>query len=261
MKAKHLFTIALLQLAMLTTAQDSDKAKPTGYVSINGGSSSPLGEFSDVYIGGASTGSNFNVAYGIPFLFKNHMGLATNFSTCAYGASDQPFIEQQINLLESIGYQYGTDFTFKSRSGDVSYSQYRILIGMYSTIPLKKRLSIDSRILFGVNFVDRPDFVIYLNDTRDNYTATYKQYSTNTTAFAFDLGIGVRYNLGKKQRLCITVNFDYVGSTANFYVKSKSIYKTSDNSLDDSEIKTVTQSYSVSSFNTTVGFGYVFGNK
>ena len=260
MKAKHLFTIALLQLAMLTTAQDSDKAKPTGYVSINGGSSVPLGEYSDVYIGGASTGSNFNVAYSIPFLFKNHMGLATNFSTCSYGASDQPFIEQQRSLLESVGYQYGTDFTFKSRSGDVSYTQYRILIGMYSTIPLKKRLSIDSRILFGVNFVDRPAFVIYFDDKADNYTATYKQYSTNSTAFAYDLGIGVRYNLGKKQRLCITVNFDYVGSTASFDVKSKAIYK-DNNGLSDEGMKTVTQSYSVSSFNTTVGFGYVFGNK
>ena len=256
---KTLLIILSLMAGSVSNAQDTDK-KPTGSVSLNGGVSIPLGDFANVNIGGASSGYNFHMNYSAP-LFKSHFGLTTIISTSGYAMTDEPFKAQQRSLLEPLGYVEGFHYDLKSNNIG-TYSENRVLLGLYTTIPFTKRLSLDSRILFGIIFIDRPEVKIDFDDYYDNYYVSYTQSASSSTVLAYNFGFGLRYNLGKKQKLCMILGLDYVGSSsADFVINCKSLYADSPTSIVDNGQNTITQSYSISSFNTTFGIGYVFGKK
>jgi hypothetical protein len=172
-----------------------------------------------------------------------------------YEMSATPFLSEQKSILTSFGYKEGKDYDFKTISYG-SYSLTNIMSGLYTTIPMKK-LSIDARILLGFNFTNRPettiDFSFY------SYNETYYERASSGSSFAYDFGFGLRYNLGKKQKLCLMLSFDYVGSNGDFSFNSKRLYLDAAGSFDDVDIQKIHASYSVSTWNTTFGIGYLFG--
>lgn len=175
--------------------------------------------------------------------------------------STMPFISEQKRQINSLGfgYQDGVDYRFKTISYG-SYTQTNVLTGLYTTIPLK-RLSIDARILGGFNFTNRPESIIDLDFNAIGYTERYYENASSSSSFAYNLGFGVRYNMGKKQKLCLMLSFDFIGAYGDFYFNSKRIYSDGAGGIDDVEIQKMHTSYSVSTWNTTIGIGFVFGNK
>lgn len=258
MKTKILLASVLFFLINTSKAQDSEKAKPTGYISINGGLGAPLGDFSNLYIGGASSGGAFSLNFSTP-LFKSHFGLTTKIDIASYLMASQPFIAQQESLLEPSGQVSGTHYDFIATTSG-SYFQTNTLVGLYITIPIK-RFSFDARMLVGLNSTSRPSVGIDFNDYYYGYYTSYYENSSTSSSFAYDFGFGARLNLGKRQKLCLMLSFDFVGANGSFVFSSKRLYIDEAGNIDDSNIQTITKTYDVSTFNTTFGIGYVFGKK
>lgn len=254
MKTKFFYTIiAIVFFCTVAISQDKEKSLPSGYITVNFGSSIPLGDYSNKYVGSAISGTNMHLNFSMP-IKKHNLGITSKvgFNTCQM--SSIPFIEQQKSIINSAGYTEGVDYDFLSRStGD--YTQTNFLTGLFATFPVK-RISIDSRVLFGCNITTRPETTIDFYDYADNYYPVYTQKSSTSTSFSYNLGFSLRANLGKKQRLCFAVNMDYIGAKGNFDVESNGLY-TDGVYIDDGK-HFEKHSYSVSTFEVTVGLGYVF---
>ncbi len=259
MKKLSILTALIIFSSVILNAQEAtEKQKPSGYISLNVGLSSPLGDYASYDIGGASSGAGLTFNMSAP-IKKSHLGIATNISIASYGMDDSPFIAQQVAVMNSCDIPSNT-YRFKSKTSYANYSQFRAMTGLYATIPLGKRFNFDSRILFGINAVSRPYLAIDLDFYGINYYEKYYQDETSAVALAYNFGFGVRYNLGKKQRLCLMLSFDYTGGNASFEINSYSLYKDKDGYLNDGK-NTINQSYSVATYNSMIGFGYVFGKK
>mgnify|MGYP001573957327 CR=1 FL=1 len=251
-----LSSFVLLSFTTLVSGQDSEKAQATGYTSLNFGLGIPLGDFSNEYVGSASTGGSFSVNFSTP-LFKSNLGLTTKIDMGVYEMSTTPFISEQKSLMNSLGYKDKLDYTFKT-IGYGSYSQTNTLIGLYATMPIKK-FCIDARILGGFNFTNRPESTIYFDFISWSYNETYYEKASSSSSFAYDFGLSARYNMGKRQKLCLMVSIDFVGAYGNFYFNSKRLYYDSLGFIDDAQIQKKHVAHSVSTYNMTFGVGYVFG--
>lgn len=255
---KILLLTILLHLTITTNAQDTEKTQATGYTSLNFGLGIPLGDFSDEYVGSASTGGSFSVNFSTP-LFKSNLGITSKIDMGVYEMSTTPFISEQKSLMNSLGYQDKVDYTFKTISYG-SYSQTNTLIGLYATMPIKK-FCIDARILGGFNFTNRPESTIYFDFIAGSYNETYYEKASSSSSFAYDFGVSARYNMGKRQKLCLMISIDFVGAYGNFYFNSKRLYDDGFGSIDDTQIQKKHVAHSVSTYNMTFGVGYVFGKK
>lgn len=258
MKTKSLLTLVVFLFTQLVNAQNAEKAKPTGYISVNGGVGIPLGDFSNEYLGGALSGGSFHLNYSVP-IFKSNLGITTKIDMGAYEMSTSPFISEQKNIINSLGYKDKVDYNFKTVSYG-SYFQTNIMTGLYATLPIKK-FCIDARILGGFNSTNRPSSEINFDFFAIGYEETYYEKATTSSSFAYDFGISVRYNMGKKQKICLIVSADLIGANGKFEYDSKRLYYDSAGDVDDVDIQKKKVSHSVSTYNITFGIGYVFGKK
>jgi len=254
---KLIFLLAIASSLTMFSQTTDEKQSPSGYIVINLGMANPLGDFSDLKVGGASSGFNLNLSNNF-VIKKSHFGVATKIDYSSYTMAVSPFLNQQQNRAGVTNFSSDTTSVGNIQGG--SYTQASFLFGLYTTIPIKKRLSIDSRILVGFCSTSRPLVKFDITDLNTGNSQTFAEGSGSSNGFSYDFGFGLRYNMGKRHRICLALGVDYMGSNATFEVNSVSFYADNNNVMQYGNNKE-TISYSVASFNANLGIGFVFGQK
>jgi hypothetical protein len=245
-----IISIAIIFIAISASAQ-SDKPKPKGFLALNAGLGLPIGNFAGTDFnkndqGFAILGVNFHLANGIP-LFNSHFGIATKIDFGINPVDDVALRLAFRNSINNPSYNY----TAKSLS---NYTYSTTLIGLFITLPTK-RFSFDYRLQAGIMYAKTPtlNFIASNNTLIVNSTL----YETNATAFAFNIGLGVRYSIVPK--LCLLFNIDYLDASPTF--TSKSVTKTSIPGSTDTETSYTTSKQNISLINASFGIGWQFGSK
>ena len=202
-------------------SQDEGQSNPTGYFGISIGFATPVGGFANTFggtntntttssnvnypAGYAQSGLNFNIALAIPVNHSN-LGIALQYSGCS-----NPFdIGSYTNNVAAY------DQSRQYDAGDVTdaYSTSFIMAGLYLTYPIQ-RLSIDFKLMGGVALTYLPE-VAYTGQEYNALTTNYDQYSwdiasSNSSSFAYGLGIDLRY---KFRRASLLLGVDYLATQA-----------------------------------------------
>lgn len=228
------------------------KQYPTGYAVLNAGLAYAIGDFADPNIGGASSGTTYQLSIAVPFV-KSHLGLVGKINYSTYGMTNQPLFAQQSALSEKFGLD--SNLTFTENTGQI-IKQLNFLAGPYATFPIGD-FSIDLRAMCGPTRFYRPALSVDLMDSNNTYLKTATQNANATLSFAYDFGISFRYNLLKSKKLCVLLSFDYGMTKQNFRVYSKSMYEDEIGMLKEGgHIEHIVDP--ISYFDVTGGIGYIW---
>lgn len=181
---------------------------PKLYIGLSGGLSVPMGNFAkanyaDPKSGFAKTGANIGVTG--TYLLTKHFGITALVSYQVYG----------FKSAQNLANGYKDDFAVDSATAQINGINYSInvLVGPYYTSALYHNLYLDVRVLAGITSAHLAGNTIYLEDQTD---ATFGQNQSSATAFAFQLGGALRYNLCKHWGLSLGV--DYFSSKPDFSI-------------------------------------------
>ena len=183
---------------------DDGYAAPSGFLSVNFGFATPEGSFAQSfgsgYGGYAEPGSVFHFSLGIPVAHSN-FGVALMYGN----------YENDYNLNS-----YCNINGFISAPADNTYAEQSIMGGLFFTYPLG-RLSIDARAMIGALLCSLPEQDYYTEDAMLN-EYQYDMQASNSTALAFDAGIGLRFLIIKfgRRPLCAMVNVDYLSANPSY---------------------------------------------
>lgn len=238
----------------ISETKENQRQNPTGYVALNAGLGTGIGNFGDKDIGGALSGYAVQFSTCAPFV-NSYFGLAAKANYGIYTMTNQPFFAQQLDIIK----RFGLDSTVKFNENiSKSFNQKTILAGMFGTLPMlaDERLNMDVRALFGPMLINRPS--LYIDSIGgSNYTKRFRQENSKSISFAYDFGISLRYNLLANRKLCIMLSFDYLSSKVNFEVNSNSRYTDDSDNLQEGK-HTERIKYSYASYDITAGIGYVW---
>lgn len=229
--------------------RDTANNEPSGYFSVNFGFATPEGSFGQgigsQYGGYALGGSNFNFSIGIPI---NH----TNFGIALmYGSYDN---EYDLNTFSNNNY---VSPIYPDQN---DYSEGSIMGGLYVTYPVINRLSVDARLMGGVLLSSLPEQdIAYQDVTGDIYQ--YDIQPSNSTSFAFDAGIGLRFMVAEfgRRKVCIMANVDYIYSSVSYNTEQIEYYTPYANNPTNITYQTnysITGHLPVQLLNITFGIGY-----
>jgi opacity protein-like surface antigen len=207
---KKLCSILLLCCALTAHAQlkrEEFILSSKGLLDIQAGVSVPLLDYGlsklTLPAGYAQTGYTYKI--GVSYDVSAYVGLAFQYQYC-----NNPFNAAQ--LKTDLQAQY-TDRTFNSNR----YNPWELrttMIGVY--YPFKSyRSSIDVRVLAGVCtgiYPENETLVTY--QQAPNNPFNFKEFETSASAFGFQAGIKMRYQLHKNLMLCIAA--DYTQSKIEF---------------------------------------------
>lgn len=228
--------------------RDTANNEPSGYITVNFGFANPQGSFGqeigNQYGGYALPGSDFNFSLGVPV---NHsdFGVALMF-----GSYDNQY---DLNTFSNNNY---VSPVFPDQN---DYSESSILGGLYATYPIG-RLSIDGRLMGGVLLSNLPEQdIIYDDVAGDQYQ--YDLQPSNSTSFAFDAGIGVRFMIAQfnRRKLCVTANLDYLYSSVSYNTEQIEYYTPYANNPTNITYQTnysATGHLPIQLLNITFGIGY-----
>jgi hypothetical protein len=213
-------------------------AQDKGYIAISVGPSFPTGDFASKDMdnesaGFAKTGAIFDLSFG----YK----IGKNFGVSALLRGQSNKVDAQA-IADEMSKQFTSDITGTVRTG--SWGVGGFLVGGYGSFPVAKQLSFDSRLMVGFISATSPDMTINLSSS--DGSGWVKQSSASGTAFAYLAGIGLKYNAAK--RLCVLMNFDYLGAKPEF----EDVETTS--SMGDYGKSTYSQTFG--SINIGFGVGY-----
>lgn len=219
-----------------------ENARPSkldrGYIGISIGASHPIRDFGskDPYNNSAAFAKagpvlNISLAYKLHKYFGVAALLHAQTNTV-----DEP------GKASHFGYSSpGTTETFQSNPWIIG----GLLAGGYGSYPISNKLSFESRIMCGFLSMKLPDFTDKFTNPNTGDVYIIKERSNSTISFAYSLGAGLKYNVGK--RMCILTNVDYMGANATFTDVTRV-------TNDGSSQRTFTQSFG--EFNFTLGAGY-----
>ena len=205
MKTKKVISAMLLIGAVGFANAQSDPGTdgmPTGYFEIGFGLAQPMGSYANAsgsgYGGYALPGSSFNLSFGFPIAHSN-FGIALMYNY-AYNVYD---INSYVNNVQVT--DQNNSYVALQNDG---YSESFILGGLYATIPIQ-RLSFDFRLMGGVAVCGLPesDYGAYATSPVASNNFEWDTYSSTSSAFAFDLGGGIRYRFW---RTSIMAGIDYM---------------------------------------------------
>jgi len=199
---KNLFILMAVVFISVTSVFAQDK----GYIGVSIGPSIPTGDFASKDMNNEAAGfAKTGAIFDITFAYK----LNKNFGVTA-------LLRGQANKLDAKAISNEMYKQLPSEvSSSVSTSSWGVgglLIGGYSTVPVAKQLSFESRLMLGFISATSPDVTINLSGFGE--TAWVKQSSTTSTALAYLAGVGLKYDAGK--RVCVLLNVDYLGSNPKF---------------------------------------------
>lgn len=230
---KNLFILITISLFSATNCLSQDK----GYIAISLGSSAPTGDFASKdpdnnSAGFATSGAIFDISFG--YKFGKNFGIAALLRGQANGTDAQAIADEISKQNPGIS---GT-----VESGTWGIGVY--MVGGYGSFPISEKVSFESRIMFGFLSATSPD--INVNLTGLGGSAWVKQKSASSSAFAHLIGVGFKYDAGR--RICLLANFDYLGAKPEF----RNVETTT--SLGTSEKNTYSQSFGTINFG--IGIGY-----
>jgi opacity protein-like surface antigen len=215
MKSIKIFlSIAALCIATVSFAQQ----KGPSYIGIGGGASLPLGNWSKspsiVSTSGFVNDPNGYANTGVfvtvdgAWFFSKHFGIGGMFSYGTYRLKNVDSLSQ--------GYQNSFDVD-TTKTTPTNYKMVNFLPGLYFNYPLQKKLSITGRALIGFTYATTPQISVDVIDGGVD-DGTFQQESASKTAFAFDIGAGLSYNIQK----CLALNFkaDYFYAKPDFKINN-----------------------------------------
>jgi opacity protein-like surface antigen len=228
--------VALLLFVFQVFSQDK------GYIAVSLGPSIPLSDFASKDIdkesaGFAKTGAIFDISFG--YKIGKNFGVAALLRGQANKTDAQAMADEMGNKLS-----FQVDTKVESKSWSIG----AFMLGGYATVPLEKKLSLESRIMFGIITATYPNVTFTFSDAEESVLV--KRTGSTATSFAYQIGAGIRYDVGK--RLCLLANFDYLGSNPEF----KDVETTAETSTSFERISKDTFSQSFGTFNIGVGVGY-----
>ena len=202
LQMKNLITLTAIVLLSFSYGFSQDK----GYIGIAVGPSIPTGDFASKDMNNESAGfAKTGAIFDITFAYK----LNKNFGVTALLRGQANKLDAQA-VSNEMSKQMPPEFSNTVRTG--SWGIGGLLVGGYSTIPIAKQLSFESKLMLGFISATSPDVTINLSGYGE--TAWVKQNSVSSTAFAYMAGIGLKYDAGK--RVCVLLNVDYLGSNPKF---------------------------------------------
>jgi opacity protein-like surface antigen len=227
-------------LVLCGTKLLAQNASSSGFIlSVNGGLSVPLGDFSkgDYYnqkSGFASAGGTVNLS--ATWYLSKHFGIGLAGGYSGYGFKGSQ------SLSDGYKEDSGTDSTTLYRQG--TNHVLSILAGPYYRFLTTKKLTADAHLLGGYSNVHLAGFRIFYEDYTDN---AMSQEPSSGGAFAWQAGAGLQYLLTKK----ISIRFaaDYLATEPRIAMKYQ-------NFIVNSGRKLSAYHQSASFVNTSLGIGY-----
>ncbi|WP_299212366.1 outer membrane beta-barrel protein [uncultured Aquimarina sp.] len=192
----YFLLVSLLITVTSIVAQDTNNSKY--YIGISAGSSFPLGDFNDASennenSGFAETGIKFDIYGG--YKFQEKLTLTGTIRLQRYTTDTGDLI----NALETNN--PGVDFVDDSDDWSVLY----VLAGVAYQIDVTKKFAVLPRIGLGPMFVNSPD--ISVTATNGTSTLNYQRASDAVAGFGYEVGIGLKRDLGKHFALMPTFTF------------------------------------------------------
>ncbi len=194
-------SLTLLLFSIQINAQDNN-----GYIGITIGPSIPIGDFASKDLANTNAGlANTGVSYDISFAHK--LG-GSNFGITALLRSQANPLDVQSVANGFASRFFGTTWVVESKPWTLG----ALLIGGFGSFPITQKVTFDPRAMFGFASVASPDMTFDITGARG--TGWIKQSSVISTSFAFLLGAGFKFEIGKK--LFLITQIDYAYSNPEF---------------------------------------------
>jgi opacity protein-like surface antigen len=204
-------------------AQDTPE-KPSNYLSISAGLSSPLGNFrtSDYGTtgGGANNKSGFakkGVMYDFEggFYFHKNWGLAISL-----GYEDQGRLNSNDATNLSNGYRVDYNAYTSTVTASKRYSIFNLMAGPQYNLNLGSKFIVDARVTAGfLRSFSTPDIAVVLDNYEGTQTSTFSQYSSKSWVFAYGGSASFTWKMSEGVGLVLREN--YINTPTGFKYKER----------------------------------------
>lgn len=197
----------ILSLILLTILSSQIKAQDEkGFIGISVGPSIPMGDLASKDANNDAAGwANTGAIFDISFAYKLGGG---NFGITALLRGQANPTDAQA-LADEIANQFaGVNWTVESAGWGIG----GLMFGGFGSFPISEKASFDTRAMIGFLSATSPEITI--TGTGPGGTAWIKQGSTAAYSFAYLLGAGFKFDVGRK--LYLLTNIDYLGSNPEF---------------------------------------------
>jgi len=197
----------ILSFVVLTTIVLSTQAQNTkGYIGLSLGPSIPLGEFASKdadndAAGWAKTGAIFDIS----FAYKLGDG---NFGISGLLRGQSNPTDAQSLANELANQVAGVNWTVESAGWGIG----GLMFGGFGSFPISEKASFDTRVMIGFLSASSPEITV--TGSGPGGTDWFKQSSASANSFAYLLGAGFKFDIGKK--LYLLTNLDYLGAKPEF---------------------------------------------
>src|SRR5690606_1448615 len=193
-------------IALLIIVSQSYAQEKKGYIGISLGPSIPMGDLSSKDADNDAAGwANTGAIFDISFAYKLGGG---NFGLTALLRGQANSTDAQA-LADELANQYpGINWTVESGGWGIG----GLMFGGFGSFPLSDKSSFDTRAMIGFLSASSPELTV--TGTGPGGTAWIKQGSTAASSFAYLLGAGFKFDVGRK--LYLLTNIDYLGSNPEF---------------------------------------------
>lgn len=194
---KKLIILLFISFNIATNCQAQDN----GYISISLGPSIPIGSFGSSEDGLAKIGAIFDISFAYKF-GGGKFGILTMLRGQA-NPLDVQF------LADEIAYQIpGIYWTVKSSGWGIG----GLMVGGYGSLPISEKVSIEPRSMLG--FLSTTLSEITITGSSQGSYVWVKQGSASATSVAYLVGLGIKFDIGRK--LCLLTNLDFMSSKPRF---------------------------------------------
>ncbi|MEL6733838.1 MAG: outer membrane beta-barrel protein [Bacteroidota bacterium] len=192
-----LLTFFLLVLSCMQVEAQSDTTKRY-FMGIAVGTSVALGDFQDTSLdnpdaGFAQNGNRYDIYGG--YMLSKHVTLTTGVRYQTFETDVQDVVALFNNLRPGI--------TFNGENGD--WRSYYVLVGMAYRIPIVRRFQIYPRFALGPLWVRSPGLEV--NTDNGVLINNFSRSSETGLGLGYDIGLGLRTNIGKYFALLPTFTF------------------------------------------------------
>ncbi len=149
--------------------------------------------------------ANSGAIFDISFAYKLGDG---NFGVTALLRGQANPTDAQALADEIANQVAGVNWTVESTGWGIG----GLMLGGFGSFPISEKASFDTRAMVGFLSATSPEITI--TGTVPGGTAWIKQGRTSASSFAYLLGAGFKFNVGRK--LYLLTNLDYLGSNPEF---------------------------------------------
>jgi hypothetical protein len=222
-------------IAVMTFVLQSQAQDKKGYIGLSIGPSIPMGDLASKDADNDAAGwANTGAIFDISFAYKLGNG---NFGISALLRGQSNPTDAQSLADELANQVAGVNWTVESAGWGIG----GLMFGGFGSFPISEKSSFDSRAMIGFLSATSPEITI--TGSGPGGTVWVKQSSTASTSFAYLLGAGFKFDLGKK--LYLLTNLDYLGSNPEF--------KNVETTASDGTREKNTWSQSMGTINLSVG--------